>query len=481
MTTTPGMTTRELKRHFAKAIDYLDRNYAYFLTNVISVGKPQWTEAIPTAAVMMEETVDASNKDSDDFRFMFNPTFAESLDVPGMAFILAHETMHIILNHLKLLSSYVDKDAYAKLVDRASKGDRLSRDEIKQMMEFKQIASKFNIAADCVINDYLGQAGMEVWPDACRGEHFIGEDAAFLTVGDVFDRLVLPESEDSDGRGSGALDSHDWMFDPDFADKMADAIDKFNGQVEGNSTLPNDLKEKRNEEEGKLTDAQQQIQDSMRAGSEAGNIRAFQEQTGLQMSWVKLLKEVDPDMFKEPGLAPPPRPAWHKRPRKLAAFPDVNLPVFRKDEKDEKMSREKPAIVMALDYSGSIGPNDADRFATLARSIPTERIKLFCCTFTTTYKVFDLDNPHGGGSGGTSFDPIVSFIENDVKPELNGSYPKAVIVITDGEAALSPRYMPTESEQNSWVWLISPRDRSSVYYSASRDIGRRAMLSEYVL
>lgn len=493
------MKTQDLNKHFAKAIDYLDQNYAYFLTNVIRIGRPKWTSGIPTAAVALTNNdpkmPQAQVGDNIDFEFMFNPEFAEGMDVDMLAFVTAHETLHIVLNHLKLVNNFIDRDRYNEIRNKVEKHERLDKKDIKDSIKLQQAAAKFNIAADCVINDYLAQAGLPVWEQACRGMKFIGEDAAYLTVTEVYERLPNQQSNSGDdeesqamgigqedGRGGGAMDSHGWMFDPDFADKVADAIDKMNEDLEKRGQgAPQDIKDKREEEQGNQTQAQQQLQNSMRAGSEEGNIRQFQEVSGLELAWVKLLKEVDPDMFKEPGLAPPPRPAWHKRPRKLGAnaFRDVNLPVYQKDVRREKRNNEKPAIVMALDYSGSIGHGDADRFATLALSIPRERIKLFCCTFTTSYRVFDPENPHGGGSGGTSFDPIVDFINNDVMPELKGGYPKAVIVITDGEAALSRTV--TEEQAKSWLWLISPQDRAGSYYPASKNIGRRAMLKEYVV
>lgn len=584
------MTTRELKHHYQAAIDYLDRHYAYFLTHVLGIGRPQWTSAIATAAVGLQEMEEDFKKaakgqrnktDEDgvgyDFDFIFNPKFAATLDVPMMAFVLAHETMHIVLNHLKLSDRFVDRVERKRIIEKYNAGETLTRDEIKAIIKQQQAAAKFNIAADAVINDYLEQAGMPVWDNAIRGEAVIGEDASNMTVTDVFERLPEQKGQsakqcqtcagtgqkpddkdqdgkgdkdeqqdgsgqdgqdgegqkqdgqsggqgdeqqdgqqggagnahgdgqgepcpdcngrghehgqggmpcpdcygDGDGRGDQAIDSHDWMLDPDFADKIADAIERMEDELEDSGKLPQDIQDKKEEEDTGENSGQKQLQGSMRAGSEEGNIREFQEVHGLSMAWIKLLKEVDPDMFKEPGIAPPPRPYWDRRPRKLGAreFNNVNLPVYRKDEKREKQTTEKPAIVIALDYSSSIGPGDADKFATLARSIPQQRIKLFACTFTTSYKKFDIDNPHGGGNGGTSFDPIVQFIERDVKPELNGNYPKAVVVITDGEAHLA--HTPTAEEAESWLWLISPVDRAGSYYPASKTIGRRAMLSEY--
>ena len=498
-TQTPKLSKRQLEKKHKDAFDYLDDHYAYFLTNIVRVGRPVWTTSIPTAAVAIKDVKgklpDFAAGDALDFEYIFNPDFAASLDNEKLAFVLAHESMHILLNHLKLVGQFLDKDRYEEIMKKIRSEKKLDRQDIKDSIKFQQIAVKFNIAADCVINDYLAQAGLPVWEQACRGQNFIGEDAAFMTVADVYERLPDQprngkgegdeESEagqlgKGDGRGDGAIDSHDWMFDPDFADKVADAIDEMNEQIEAAGGIPGDLEDKRDEEDGKTTSAQDSLQKSMRAGSEEGNMREFQSQGGLELAWVKLLKDVDPNMFKEPGMAPPPRPAWHKRPRKLGAhsFRDVNLPVYRQDTRREKRNNEKPAIVLALDHSGSIGPRDADRFMTLALSIPRDRIKLFCCTFTTHYREVDLDNPMGGGSGGTDFNAIASFIDAKVIPELNGKYPKAVVVITDGCAPFTNR--PTPEQAEAWHWLMSPYDSSGGYYDAVNTIGRKANLSEYI-
>jgi predicted metal-dependent peptidase len=538
---TPVMNRRQLEAHYRGAFDWLDNNYAYFVTNVLSIGRPAWTSEIPTAAVGLQEAEEnykkakVGQRHETDFEFLFNPAFASKLDTRTMAFVLAHEAMHISLNHLKLSDRWLDKDERKRLIDkyqawRRHEGERLTRDEIKSMVEQQQIAKRLNFAMDAVINDYLAQAGFHVdgfvnkdgKPCAIRGESLIGEDCAFLTVTEVMDRLEDQEEEqgdcdscdgtgeqsDEDGngtgepcpdcegtgsasgdaRGEGAMDSHDWMLDPEFADMMADAIDKAMDEIEKAQNLPPDLQDKKDAEDGQETAEEQALNKAMQAGSEEGNIREFQEVHGLSMAWIKLLQEVDPDIFKEPGLAPPPVPDWRNRPRKLGAFSrdQLNLPTLKQDVRQEKKSKTKPAIVIALDYSGSIGAHDADRFATLAKSIPQERIKLFACTFTTTYREFDIENPHGGGIGGTNFEAIVQFINDKVRPELDGAYPKAVVVITDGCASI--RTWPTAEESESWYWLLSP-DNYYDYYEKNRgggykhpvsDIGRRAKLSDYV-
>jgi len=506
-----------LKREYKDAIEYLDKHYAYFLTHVLHIGRPIWTEAIGTAAVAMQES-EANNSRGDDydFNFMFSPKFASALSTKGMAFILAHETLHIVLNHLRLVNDFVDRARLKELDTKRKGGTKLTKNEWKELLKGAQAAGKFNIAADCVINDYLVNAGLtddefytpEGQPQLCRGYDKIGEDAAFLTVHDVYERLEeiaqqqkdqdgedeegdgmpgMPgqgqpgqgQPGDMDGRGGQALDSHDWLLDPDFADEMADAIDKMNDEIEAAGKMPQDIQDKKDEEDGGQTAAQQQLQNSMRAGSEDGNMQAFMGGTGAKLGWVKLLKELDPDMFKEPAIAPPPVAQWHKRPRKLGGMNKRTILPVREKSRREKEAREKPAIVLALDVSGSIGPKDAHRFIELAKSIPQERIKLFTCTFEYNYNKVDIVNDEQFKiGGGTNFDAVPKFIEDHVKPELKGKYPKAVVIITDGEAGLTLK--PTEDEAKGWFWLISPHDRAGSTYPASKQIGRRAMLSEFV-
>ena len=521
----------KLKKQYKEAVEYLDENYAYFLTHVLHIGRPMWTEAIQTAAVMLQENggVSKTSKNPDvDFNFLFAPSFAAKLDVPAMAFIIAHEAYHIVLNHLKLLDKFVDRDRANELMKKQKDGGRLTKAEIKDSIIIRQNMQRFNIAADCVINDSLVNAGLSdaafyntpgtptYVPEApdgapllCHGIDKVGEDASLLTVTDVYDMLLEQNKKkdqqeqqddqqgdgegqpgqgqpggigDMDGRGYQALDSHDWMLDPDFADEMADALDKMQDEIDKAGKMPSNVRDQIDEEDGNMTAAQQQLQNSMRAGSEDGNMKAFMGATGAKLGWVKLMKEIDPDIFKEPAIGKPPVAKWHKRPRKLGGMKKVILPVREKGAQ-EKETREKPAIVLALDVSGSIGPKDADRFIELAKSIPPERIKLFACTFNTSYVRHDNihDETRFNIGGGTDFDAVANFINNEVIPDLKGKYPKAVVVVTDGEAQMSAHNYPKGKDADGWFWLISPADRAGSYYPASKDIGRRDRLENYVV
>lgn len=438
------ITADNLKERYHEATEYLDDEYAYFLTHVLNIGQPEWFAGVPTACVAVEKGVKES-KYNTDFRFIFNPEFAKTLDAKGMGFVLAHETMHIVLNHLKLGKRFKD-------------------------------AQRFNVAADCVINDYLASMGIEPITfegggKVMRGEDIVGYDCANATVSDVYVD-VKPQQEgdgEGDGQGQGGygnygkgskpIDDHNWIHDPDAGKQKEKGIDEAN---KGNSNTPQTVERTRQDDDFR----------SSMAGTGVGGRQVFAEKHGIGLKWADLLQKVNPFMFKG---GPKPRPAWHKRPRKLGAFPNVNLPVKEAGVRDK--GGEVPAIVMALDTSGSIGYEQANEFVNLAKSVPQRKIKLFVCTFTTQYEELDLDNPQWS-SGGTAFDPISSYIEEVVMPKNKGNYPKAVVVVTDGYANFNHKY-PTGHE-DAWWWLITHDSGSYGGYGYEQRPGHDEKLNDYV-
>lgn len=448
-----------LTEAYREATDYLDNNFAYFLTHVLNIGRPRWTAAIPTAAVAIPE--DAKNID-EDFIFIFNPRFVDLFQLEeyrgteidkdeAMAFILAHETMHVLLNHLKLCKS--------------------NRFPDKQ---------RFNIAADCVINDYLQTMGLKGLPGLCYGETLVGYNCSNATVSDVY--TDLPDScancqgtgevdekggeggdQEGDGhssngkkpcphcQGSGQqgqvggrggypgkqIDDHNWMHDS--TQKQQNKADKAG---EKNPNMPSELERTKQDDD---------YQSNLNPGIGVGGAQAFSELHDVGLKWAELMKKINPFVFKR---GPKPQASWHNRPRKLAAMPEgyVNLPI-KKRSKNDSITGKKPAVVMALDTSGSIGQEQANQFVNMARSIPQDKIKLHVCTFTTQYEKLDLDNP-SWSSGGTDFDPISEFIEREVMPVNKKRYPTAVIVVTDGYATFAVK-RPNEKQAKGWYWLLT--------------------------
>ena len=455
-----------LPTHWRESVDYLDENFAFFLTHVLNMGKPEWSHSLPTAAVGLPH----DGADLTDFNYYFNPTFAALLTPEEFAFIQAHETMHVLLNHLKLIESG------------------------KKKGKFKD-ARKFNVAADCVINDYLSSMGLEpgrIRDMGCFGPDIVNYDCSNSTVSEVY--LDIPdqsgeggEGDEGDQGGGGQIDGsgkgglgeymdgmsksqmtgdHDWLHNPDDAKGQGNA----SGKIAEQAGMPQDL-------EDKAADDDQQGTPGAGPGSEAGAMRNFVDQKGVSMKWAELLREVNPDTFKKRG--PKPRPSYHRTPRKLQGVYDSRMgremgvmPVKRDPDSHRG---ETPCIVMFMDGSGSCS-DWIQNFATLAKSVPPSKIKLIAYTFSTYTLPFDLesDNPKMA-SGGTAFSPIEAEIQKSVVPEL-GHYPKAVVVMTDLEGAFYD-VLPDSKNKERWLWLATHGGRYD--YRGANKFGKVVKIEDF--
>lgn len=451
----------DLKQRYREGVEFLDNNFAYFLTHVLNIGKPAWTNALPTAAVTVD--MDSTNH-REDFQFIFSPEFAGRLNVEDFAFVLSHETLHVVLDHLRLCKSFEDKQA-------------------------------FNVAADCVINDYLCSMGFDAptTVPVLRGEEVVGYDCSNSTVTEVYAAVKKQQQdqpqdgegdgEGQQGEGSGqgggqgqgngdygeyadgakALDDHGWLHDSKEkeAQKAQDAAQK--AQQQGGDSNPQSIEDKKAQDQGNYKGYSP-------TGIADGGM--FSE-LGIKLRWVELLRKINPFAFKGNKS----RADWSRRPRKLAGFPSTRLPSRDQGIKDGG-TLDKPAIVLALDTSGSIGNDTANKFVNLARSIPQNKIKLFPITFTTQTMELDLENPSWNG-GGTEFGAIEQYVQNEVRPHIGGKYPKAVVVVTDGYAEFRKATVD-EGNKKAWTWLLWEGGQDTYITAEGFDKANIENLSDYI-
>lgn len=423
------MTNSDSK--YAEAIRWIDKEaYAYFVTDVLNIGKPIWDNSIPTACVgVPTEDTDLAN-----YEFHFSPSFADTLTVSELAFVAAHETLHIVLNHLSLCQKYEDK----------------------------QIA---NIAADCVINDYLAEQGFDVPEWVMRGEKQVGYDTRHSTVSEVYNILYRQKQDENQpdpeageaGQGAGdeaapaggsLVDSHDWIHDATAAQQAA--AEAQSGKV------PDDLSDaKADESQGKY------------ASAGVGKADAFRADNNVTFAWQALIERVNPDAFRTYAS----KPDWRRQPTRFQAT-GVRMPDRQSSTRLGGFGAQ-PAIVLALDTSGSINRDDARKFVNLARSIPQDKVRLYPITFTQVWQELDLDEPQYQ-SGGTDFDCIEDYIQTEVIKEL-GHYPKSVVVITDGYSSFSK---PVE-DKDAWTWLWTQGNERQFGESASAYYGNGANFGDY--
>jgi len=424
---------KSVAQAYREAIDWLDENYAYFLTHVLNLGIPVSNPHMPTAAVFFN---DLTKK----LEFHINPELTR-LETEEFAFVLAHETMHVRLRHLDVLKRF-----YSRITDEEEK--------IKE-------ANKANCAADVVINDYLEARGftLPVTPPSSSSANsgtcsisFPSQEAMEKFLSE-HPELFQPGGKPRDGQGQDGQDR----------------ANKAGG--EATSKFPSDA-----DSLGGPT--QTSISSGVSYGFGTTNeISAWSKDTGTSLEWGKLMARVNPELFSKFGIGKHPRKDFHTPHRGTAFFPEVNLPVKAVTHSDKLRETDKiPFIVLALDTSGSCS-HLVDKFITLAKSIPKKRVKLWVCTFSTNYMELDLDNPHYQCAG-TDFSAIENYIQFKMTSEKRKKYPDTVVVVTDGVGVFSSS-APPEQHWGNWHWLL---DEGYTNISENRPIGKDQIypLSDYI-
>lgn len=401
-----------LNDHYEKSLGIIEDQYPYFTTEVIGTGTPRASTQVDTAAISWDP------KNPEKWSFIFNEEFAEKLNEDEMAFIVAHETMHVALRHFDICSSFDDP-------------------------------IRFNIAADCVINDFLVGNGMSPPEGLCTGQDYINRNASGMTVSDVYALLpdeVNQDNPDYGGGQGGQVDEHDWML----SDEAKEALGKAMDAVEKGSVAPSDLDNIMDEDK---------LAEGGWSKEGVGNVVVDDHEYGFSGDWLKLLMKVNPMLRREFGLGPKPRSTFRTPSRKVGhMYPDILVPRYESIEGGGDISRsdKKASIVLAVDVSGSIPTEWVRKFRALIMSKP-KKMHMYCCTFDTDYhEVLDVNNPVNTG-GGTDFSAIQAFINDRVMPDL-GQYPRAVCVITDGQARFSsyyhPESTPTQAQLDNFLFMV---------------------------
>lgn len=415
---------RKELRKYREAVNWLNNHHTNFLTEVLNIGRPRMDPSVPTAGIELLEN--KSNRDDGYFGFCFNPDFFDSLNVLELATVLAHETMHVLLDHLWM----VHPTSPFRVFDRP-------------------IA--FNLAADAIINDFLHTNGYIIPDNAVNGMDLVGYDCTYESIHDVYRDLIensddmLKEMEQE----FTLIDCHDWLEDEESKKMMGQAIKKIEANINNGKllkdALPDDMKA--------LKEMSQYDGNGVDPDATSG---VKQSHNGVNISgkWIELLKKIDPDIVHRRGLGNRELSSFRTPRRKIAhMYPDVILPIMEDPVGDLGRSSKRKLIVLALDVSGSIQSSVANSFIAIGASLPKEKVDVIACTFQTDYDEIDLLNPSWHGGGGTDFDAIQRFIKEHAESKI-GHYPHSVIVVTDGEANFH-RHTPTEGEKKSWTWLLS--------------------------
>lgn len=411
---------RALRKHHAL--------FAAFWTvgTILEIDHPQ----MPTAAIVWDKETGAG------VQFLINPQFWATLNAHSKAFVIAHEIMHVYLDH-----------------GRRSLG-------LDPTMA--------NIAQDVVINHYLVDRFDFDRAELTFGESYCWRDTIFPDRKVEPDRCFeyyyeqlqqqggAPQDGQSDEGGEGepgqgqnqTVDVHNFMdgeLDNDLLDAIQEAVDDLMDRITPESVEDfQDMIDKGNKDEAKKVEEEKEKNQG--AGSMAGTLKKRIQlgRVKKKRKWETVVQDVlgrFQGMERDVDID-----LWTRPNRRLTAFEgELILPA----EINESVPvRDRIDVWFFQDTSGSC-VSYAERFFKAAASIPEDRFRIRGFCFDT--RTFEVDFRKGElqGFGGTAFQPIENRIQQTIQKE-GCAYPQAVFVITDGYGS---RVTPQHPDR--WHWFMT--------------------------
>jgi predicted metal-dependent peptidase len=382
------------------------------------IGTPIFTDKIPTAAVGFDSLGDV-------LYMIINPEFWESLDINNKLFVIAHECLHVVLNHGKRGKHYKNQ----KLV---------------------------NIAQDIVINEMLvsgfsfQQQSIQNWEQLCFVETLFDRETIISekihkkgSFKYYFDLLDTNEhSEDTE-----TLDQHSNAENLD--SEIQDLIDEMaENSTEASEVLKEEADNNLSKEEKK--EFSQEIINEIKEAESSGAgtipmgqyIRIKIDKVKKNKKWESIVKNHIKSIVKMHFVD---KPSWITRGRRNACL-DEDL--FAQGEWETQVpEKQKYKLVFFLDASGSCYSH-AERFVKMLQSIPEEIFDIEAYSFDNYLYPIDIKTGKIQGCGGTYFHILDDHIRKMTK---KSKHPDAVFVLSDGDGN---HFSPEKPKL--WHWILTP-------------------------
>ena len=304
----------------------------------------------------------------------YNREFFEKLSTKEVEFVVAHEILHNVFDHMGRCEGR-HKNIWNAAVDYAVNG-QLVRDRIGS------VPKGINIFHD---PKHYGKPAEQIYDEIYEEE----DDKSLAALGQLLDQHL-----DQDGDGSG----------------------------DGKNGPPQYSKEELKQIRDEIREATIQAANAAGAGNVPANIqRMIKELTEPKMNWREILRQQIQSTIKNDfSFMRPNRKGWHMS----AILPGQQF-------------QETIDICIGIDMSGSISDAQAKDFIAEIKGIMDQyqeyKIKLWCFD-TQVYNEADFDGFGGNditeyevtGGGGTEFDANWNYMkEHDINP-------KKFIMFTDG-------------------------------------------------
>ncbi len=353
-----------------------------------------FTKDIPTAAT------DGSN-------LLLNPDMFFGWNLNERVFVIAHEILHCILNHMVLMHQ-------SKRRGKVSYPNGKTLPYIHELM---------NWAMDYVINDVLVEAKVGQFPKGGLHDPKIatGKDSSLDTYAKLY-KMMKPQAGGAMGPAPGGQNGFDTHLDP--------------GTSEGKD--PGQAAQDRNESEWQTACAAAAHAAKVQGKLPAGLERFFNEVLNPKVDWKDKIEAL---FARKVGTG---SFDWRKPDRRLICR-DIYAP--------GRSGFGAGTVVVAIDTSGSIGKPELDMFfaemAGILEDVRPRKMVLMWCD-AKVHRCDEVDEPsdlgavrHAGapGGGGTSFIPVFEMIaEQNLTPDT-------LVYLTDGQGSF-----PSQAPSYPVIW-----------------------------
>lgn len=393
---------------FSEVMSNLECYHGVF-AQVWSMGHPQFTDEIDTAAVSFD-------KSGGFVSFLFNEEFYNKLSMDEKCAIVAHECLHVILNHGKRGQKMVPEIANVAM-------DVVINELLVDKFGFKRDLPVFE---NCCFLDNVFKNRDDVLPNQSFEYYYakMMENVKIINMmGLMDDHSDLPQDAQS--------------VIQDAASKLSDEevdsfVDKMNGSGESKADTSGDDEDKKSDEESKKSkDSQGKKQDG---GRKAG--------TGSGFSWIikkikrKVLKKWEQIIkdFVIKAWQNKDKDNWVRTSRRYSIVARNNGFLLPTTNECDELDMTRVDVVLFMDVSGSCH-GQSEKFFTVANSIPMDKFLVDAYAFDTGITKVDLSKDRLPYGGGTSFDQLERMLAQ------RKSYPTLVFMLTDGYGTpISPKY-----------------------------------------
>jgi len=442
----------------------LEQKHALFY-KVWELGTPVTTRDIPTAAIAFDER-------GTKISFMFNPDLWAKSDDYNRAFLIAHEALHVSLNHGQRMKSALKNKENMELINVAA--DIVVNHNLVNKFGFsrKKITNSENYCwVDTVFGEkgwtgevkkQLTEMGADFGKDANKKEEIPKDDCAF----EYYFRLLKEKSQQMGNAaqkggvklpsGPGGMisipstvDEHESMAESGSSEAICKELNERLNDEEKDDIKEMIDKHYNNDKDGEKKDGVSS-KGGKQAGTGTGGAWSFVDPALLRVKkkkkWETIIKKWAQKYMKNEFKD---IEQWARKHRRMSMISGGSMFIPCEMEVEDMFEDvEKIEVFFFMDTSGSCA-GYKERFYKAANSLPPERFNLRCFCFDTSVKEMDLKDNKMFNGGGTYFHIIEQKIQQIMKNE-NKKYPKAVFVLTDG---YGDNVVP--QDPSKWFWFLS--------------------------